>query len=1610
MDMTIDQQVALDEALVPQESRLRIGKSNFRLRSDITSKESTLKVVYDVLKLTPFYKAFLVTADPFDELPFEEEILAFLRNLDQSGEIKKITDVNINKLHQPWRSFAAVINKCLSALTKAEQMKLATKRILTQTHISQASGSGAYEGTGLIPGVPEVPTYKSDEEICWKSRDEDDDDDMKKFSTHDKEAKDEESFDPIVQTPSHVENSDDEGNDDASHGMNVGGNKGPDVEDDDNEFPDTGIDSLFESTPRVDVLVTTIVEPLLLTVPTLPPPSIPIISQVQQAPAPSPVTAPSTSMQDLPNFGSLFGFDHRIKTLEANFFEFMQTNQFAEAVSSIPGIVNGYLDHRMNEAVKVVVQLQSDKLQDEAKAKNKYFLNKLDKNIQRIIKEQVKIQVSKILPKIKKTVNGQLEAEVLTPASNSLRHLMLSLQGTTDQSNWNNPEGQQYPHDLLKPVPLIPNSRGHHVIPFDHFIKNDLECLRGDASSRKYTTSVTKRKEADYGHIKWIEDLVPRTMWSQVPVNYDKYALWVISHQGRKRQQFYGFVVNRKSARDVYSKRRIIAVTEHQIVKWHNYKHLDWITMHRDDDKLYKFKEGDLKRLCIQDIEDMLLLLVQGKLTNLTVEERFAFNVSLRMFTRSIFIQQRVEDLQLGVKSYQKKLNLTKPDMYRSDLNRKEAYTLTPIQEDSSIRIRTSRKGRSSRIRRTLKDRGEEVKTASTPMETQKPLLKDEDGEDVDVHMYRSMIGLLMYLTSSRPDIMFAVYACARYQVNPKCLSPKTTAWNEFSSTMVSAIICLATDQKFNFSKWIFDSMIRNLDNVSGKFLMYPRIGKGFSGRVTPLFPTMVIQNQSELGEGSTMPTDPHHTPTILQPSSSQPQKIQKPRKPNRIDTQVPQSSGPTKNVVDEAVHKELGDKFESFGDEESLGEDASKQRRRIDAIDVDDEVTLVNDADNEMFDVDDLGGEEVFVAEQEVVSTTATIKTITTEEITLTQALEALETSKPRVKWIVFQEACKSTTTTTTTIIFLQQSQKNGKGIMIKEPVKPKKKYQIRLDEEATLKLQPEFDKEERLKKEENQSVAKRAEEKRNKPPTQAQKRKIMCTYLKNIKGYKLKDLKSKEFDNSQEMFERALKRVKTFKDTRTELVKEKEKREDTREYTEAKDLHVGRKEEVIENGATLPKTQVMEGVTTEMPITTTEEKAQRRLKVKARSTLMMGIPNEHQLKFNSIKDAKKLLKAVEKRFETSASTALVSCVGLGGYDWSDQAEEGPNYSLMDFSSSSSNSKCQIVDNCKKGLGHENYNAVLPPYARNFMPPTHDLYFTGLDVFVNKPVVKNYKAKSSEKETKDQGVIDSGCSRHIIRSMPYLTEYEEIDGGYDAFGEKPKEGKITRKDHLDKFDGKADEGFFVGYCFNSQAFRVFNSRTRIVEENLHIRFIESTPNVVGSGPYWLFDIDALTRIMNYEPIVTRTQSNGFADPKSYHDDGSKPLSDNGKKVDENPTKENKCNDQEKEDNINTTNNVNTISSTVNAAGTNEDNGLPFDPNMHVLEDVIIFNFLSDNEDDGTVADMNNLDTAIQVSSIPTTIIHKDHPLDQVIRNLQSATQIRKMSKNLKEHGFVSTI
>ncbi|GKE18663.1 hypothetical protein Tco_1426240, partial [Tanacetum coccineum] len=148
-------------------------------------------------------------------------------------------------------------------------------------------------------------------------------------------------------------------------------------------------------------------------------------------------------------------------------------------------------------------------------------------------------------------------------------------------------------------------------------------------------------------------------------------------------------------------------------------------------------------------------------------------------------------------------------------------------------------------------------------------------------------------------------------------MGSKTTAWNEFGSTMTSVIICLATNQKFNFSKYIFEN--KQVDRMASHKRIYiapshtkkifgnmRRVGKGFSGRETPLFQTMVVQDQAEMGEGSVIHTDPHHTPTFIQPSTSQPQIKQRSRRPKRKDTQVPQSSVPSDNVADEAVNEEM--------------------------------------------------------------------------------------------------------------------------------------------------------------------------------------------------------------------------------------------------------------------------------------------------------------------------------------------------------------------------------------------------------------------------------------------------------------------------------------------------------------------------------------------------------------------------------------------------------------------------------------------------------------------------------------------------------------------------------
>ncbi|GKD05711.1 hypothetical protein Tco_1180685 [Tanacetum coccineum] len=323
-----------------------------------------------------------------------------------------------------------------------------------------------------------------------------------------------------------------------------------------------------------------------------------------------------------------------------------------------------------------------------------------------------------------------------------------------------------------------------------------------------------------------------------------------------------------------------------------------------------------------------------------------------------------------------------------------------------------------------------------------------------------------------------------------QCLSAKTTAWNEFSSTMASAIICLATNQKFNLSKYIFDAMVKHIEG-GVKFLMYPRFVQVFINK--------------QLG----IPTNSQQTPITTKPSSSKPQKKQSRRKQRR-ETKVPQDethhddsvpipyndpllSGEDrmqltelmisctnlqKQVLDLEKAKDAQAKeIAASEDKESLGaqEDASKQGRNFEDFDKDAKVSLVDETqgrldDAEMFDTYDLHSDEVIVDmavgekqeksakvdEREVstgVEDSATIlvttvgKGVTTaiDELTLAQTLIGIKKAKPK----------SVTTTATTTTTTSPKTKDKGKAIMIEPKVPLKRKDQVALDEEMERNLE---------------------------------------------------------------------------------------------------------------------------------------------------------------------------------------------------------------------------------------------------------------------------------------------------------------------------------------------------------------------------------------------------------------------------------------------------------------------------------------------------------------------------------------------------------------------------
>ncbi|GKA74335.1 hypothetical protein Tco_0780637 [Tanacetum coccineum] len=329
-----------------------------------------------------------------------------------------------------------------------------------------------------------------------------------------------------------------------------------------------------------------------------------------------------------------------------------------------------------------------------------------------------------------------------------------------------------------------------------------------------------------------------------------------------------------------------------------------------------------------------------------------------------------------------------------------------------------------------------------------------------------------------------------------QCLSAKSTAWNEFSSTMSSTIICLATNQKYKFSKYIFESMVKNVDS-SVKFIMYlrfvqvfldkqvgdmsthdeifvtpshtkkvfgnmKRVGKGFSGAVTPLFPTMMVQAQEEMGE------EP------ITDEAANEEKV-----PTQSNDQLLSRFNTLRSGEDRLTLKELMDLYTKLYyrvlDLETIKtaqakeiasfkkrEDASKQGRKIADIDADAEVTLIDETqerndDNLMFDTGVLDEQEVEV--EKVVNTTkVTTKSATTttvDKLTMAQTLIEIKAAKPKVRGVMIQELSEFTTTTTTTPAASKPLQDKGKAKMIESEKPLKKKDQIMYDQEVALNLQ---------------------------------------------------------------------------------------------------------------------------------------------------------------------------------------------------------------------------------------------------------------------------------------------------------------------------------------------------------------------------------------------------------------------------------------------------------------------------------------------------------------------------------------------------------------------------
>ncbi|GJS48039.1 reverse transcriptase domain-containing protein [Tanacetum coccineum] len=306
---------------------------------------------------------------------------------------------------------------------------------------------------------------------------------------------------------------------------------------------------------------------------------------------------------------------------------------------------------------------------------------------------------------------------------------------------------------------------------------------------------------------------------------------------------------------------------------------------------------------------------------------------------------------------------------------------------------------------------------------------------------------------------------------------------------------------------------------------------------------------------------------------------------------------------------------------------------------------------------------------------------------------------------------------------------------------------------------------------------------------------------------------------------------------------------------------------------------------------------------------------------------------------------------------------------------------------------------------------------------------------------------VSTACyvqNRVLIVKPHNKTPYELFRGIKPAIGfMKPFGCHVTilnTLDKLGKFDGKSDEGFFVGYSLSSKAFRVYNIRTRKVQENLHIGFLENKPMIEGNGPKWLFDLDSLTQSMNYVPVVAGTFSNDFAGIQgvsesstssqqdqdwiampiwkdaSYFGDASPNIVDDAQIEDKDELHDEDDATEESHDGSNLQNNgtadqqVNTARQEVNTGSREVSTALP-EVNTATPEDLVGPSSASeDSHMEDQEIELGNIPQSYEVPTTPHTRIHKDHPIEHVIGDVQSSVQTRRMKTSYSEKGFLSAI